>query len=283
MKIKDNISYPYPIWGWKDDYSSSITEDDFAIRDISDKDFFIYELELFVKNADLEKLISEEKAVYACIAECSETFRLYSFKSKEPKFQIKIPRKEVNNIVEGKWMILSTEAVTNFESGLLNRDYDGKASFPLGAMLAYITSFDINITICDELRSLDEIFVVVKNMDTNDIKYTFDDNKIKIKLPEDLLSIFNNYGGKYSSAMHSTIVMQALIIAISKIKEIDDSLDWVHILKQYINTMDSENIPSTDDDENYSLEQCMEIANYILQYPIARMFSDINTAEQHDE
>lgn len=149
-------------------------------------------------------------------------------------------------------------------------------------MIGYITSFEINASICDELRSLDDIFVVVKNVESNDIRYSFDERKIKVKLPESQLEIFNNYGGKYSAIMHSTIVYQALVMAITKLKDEDDSKDWVYILKQYIDVMDSENIPSTDEvgDEGYTLEQAMEIANYILQNPFIRMFDDIKIVEQ---
>ena len=82
--------------------------------------------------------------------------------------------------------------------------------------------------------------------------------------------------------MHSTIVYQALVLAITKLKDEDDSKDWVYIIKQYIDVMDSDNIPAFDEvgDEGYSLEQAMEIANYILQDPVIRMFSDIQMAEQ---
>lgn len=179
-------------------------------------------------------------------------------------------------------MVLTKEAIPDYQSSLLNDDYQGVATFPLGAMIGYITSFEINASICDELRSLDEIFVVVKNIESNDIRYSFDERKIKVKLPESQLEIFNNYGGKYPAIMHSTIVYQALVLAITKLKDEDDSKDWVYILKQYIDVMDSENIPSTDEvgDEGYTLEQAMEIANYILQHPIIRMFDDIKIAEQ---
>ena len=280
MKISSSTSYPYPIWGWRDDYSSSITDNDYEIREIDDKDNFIYELELFVHNEDLEKLIAAGKAIYACTAICTSTFKMYCFKSDKPVLQIKIPRQEVNQKVELMWMILSTKAVPDFESQMLNPDYQGKASFPLGAILAYITSFEINPTICDEMRSLDEIFVVVKNTETNEIKYSFDDRKIKIKLPNEQLEVFNNHGGKYSAVMHSTIVMQALMLAISKIQEADENLDWVYILKQYIDTINSDEIPSTDEGEAYTTEQCLDIANYILQSPNIRMFDEIKTVEE---
>lgn len=282
MKINSNTSYPYPIWGWKDDYKSTINDEDILITEISDKDNFVYELELRAQNEDIEKLIEQGKAIYACVGICQTTFHHYYFTSENAKFTIAIPRKEVNNKIELKWMLLTKEAIPDYQSSLLNDDYQGFATFPLGAMIGYITSFEINASICDELRSLDEIFVVVKNIESNDIRYSFDERKIKVKLPESQLEIFNNYGGKYPAIMHSTIVYQALVLAITKLKDEDDSKDWVYILKQYIDVMDSENIPSTDEagDEGYTLEQAMEIANYILQDPVIRMFGDIKTAEQ---
>nr|WP_293488966.1 hypothetical protein [Prevotella sp.] len=282
MKINSNTSYPYPIWGWKDDYKSTINDEDILITEISDKDNFVYELELRAQNEDIKKLIEQGKAIYACVGICQTTFHHYYFTSENAKFTIAIPRKEVNNKIELKWMVLTKEAIPDYQSSLLNDDYQGFATFPLGAMIGYITSFEINASICDELRSLDEIFVVVKNIESNDIRYSFDERKIKIKLPESQLEIFNNYGGKYPAIMHSTIVYQALVLAITKLKDEDDLKDWVYILKQYIDVMDSENIPSTDEagDEGYTLEQAMEIANYILQDPVIRMFGDIKTAEQ---
>lgn len=282
MKINPNTSYPYPIWGWKDDYKYTINEEDILITEISDKDSFVYELELLAQNEDIERLIEQGKAIYACVGICQTTFHHYYFTSKNAKFTIAIPRKEVNNKIELKWMVLTKEAIPDYQSSLLNDDYQGVATFPLGAMIGYITSFEINASICDEFRSLDEIFVVVKNVESNDIRYSFDERKIKVKLPESQLEIFNNYGGKYPAIMHSTIVYQALVLAITKLKDEDDSKDWVYILKQYIDVMDSENIPSTDEvgDEGYTLEQAMEIANYILQNPFIRMFDDIKIVEQ---
>lgn len=282
MKINSKTSYPYPIWGWKDDYKSAINDEDILITEIPDKDNFIFELELLARNEDIEDLISQGKAVYACVGYCPSTFRHYYFPSENAKFTISIPRKEVNNKIELKWMVLTKESILEYKSSILNDDYQGMATFPLGAMIGYITSFEINVAICDELRSLDEIFVVVKNVESNDIKYSFDERKIKVKLPETQLEVFNNYGGKYPAIMHSTIVFQALVLAISRLKDEDDSKDWVYILKQYIDVMDSDNIPAFDEieDEGYSLEQSMEIANYILQDPIMRMFNDIKMTEQ---
>ncbi len=281
MRINSKTSYPYPIWGWKDDYKSAINDEDIHITEISDKDNFVYELELTAQNEDIEKLIKEGKAIYACVGICQSTFRHFFFYSENAKFTISIPRKEVNKNIELKWMILTKEAILDYQSSLLNDDYQGIATFPIGAMIGYITSFDINVTICDELRSLDEILVVVKNTESNEINYSFDDRKIKIKLPESQLNVFNNHGGDSPAIMHSTIVFQALVLAISRLKDEDDSKDWVYILKQYIDVMESDNIPTLDEigDDGYSIEQSFEIANYILQDPVMRMFNDMEMTE----
>lgn len=281
MKINSKISYPYPIWGWKDDYKSMIADDDIIITEISDKDNFAYELELLARNEDIERLIEQEKAAYVCVGICVATFRHFYFQSQSAKFTIRIPRKEVYNKVELKWMILTKETIPEFRSSLLNDDYQGMATFPLGAMIGYMTSFEINPTICNELRSLDEIFVVVRNTETEEIRYSFEGRKIKVELPDAQLKVFDSYGSKHAATLHSTIVFQALILAVSKLHEEDDSKEWVYILKQYIDVMDSDNIPASDElgEDGYTLEQSMEIVNYILQNPIMRMFKEIETSE----
>lgn len=277
MRISNKIYYPYPVWGWKDDYSISLEDKDIVINEIEDKDFFKYELELKSHNEDIEKLIHDGKAIYLCVATCPATFKSYYFKSEEPKVIISIPRKEVNSMIDVKWMVVSTAEISNFESDFLNPDYGGKASFPLGAMIAYIVTFDVNVTISDECRSLDEIIVVVKNTDSDEIDYDFDSNKIKVKLPEEQLGIFTDFGAKFSMAIHSTIVFQAIFMAVSKVMSSDDSLEWVYILKQYIDVMPSDDIPTTDEvgQNGYSIEECLKITDYILQSPVKRMFVEL--------
>lgn len=284
MKINNKVSYAYPIWGWKDDYTIDIKDNDYSIVEISDKDNFVYELELKVHNKDIEALIETEKAVYACVASCSETYYHKFTPSKEAKFIISIPRREVSGLVRLQWMIIATEEIMGYESDKLNDDYQRKANFPFGAMIGYITSFEINAELSDNLRSLDDIMKVVKNKDTNKIEYDFSDRIIKIKLPEKQLEFFNDYGSKspYPSVMHSTIVFQALILAISKLHISNEDYPWVYTLKQCIDVIDNPDIPSFEDvaDEGYNLEQCISIADIILKDPFMRMMGDIDTEEK---
>lgn len=283
MKISSSISYPYPVWGWKDDYKIEINEEDICINEISDKDNFIYELEIKAHNSDIARLIENDEATYACVVDCSETYYHNYTKSKLPKFVISIPRCEVNGLVRVQWMIISTQDILDFESEKLNEDYQGKASFPLGAMIGYITSFEINANLSDNLLSLDDIVKVVKNTDSDEIEYVYSGPIILIKLPEKLLQIFNDYGSKgpYPAAMHSTIVFQALLKAVAKIHDDDDSKQWVNIIKQCIDLIADDDIPSTDevDDNGYSLEQCIKIVEKILKDPFKRLLTDIEIEE----
>jgi hypothetical protein len=154
-------------------------------------------------------------------------------------------------------------------------------------MIGYITSFEINAGLSDNLRSLDDIMKVVKNKDSNKIEYDCSDRIIKIKLPEKQLEIFNDYGSKdpYPSVMHSSVVFQALVYAISKLQDSDENYPWVYTLSQCIDLMDDVNIPKTDEvDENgYNVEQCVTIANNILKDPVMRMLNDIETEEKNQE
>ena len=287
MKISNKVSYAYPIWGWRDDYTIDINDEDYSISEIHDKDNFVYELDLKAHNKDIETLIEEEKAVYACVASCSETYYHKFTPSKEAKFTISIPRREVSGLVRVQWMIIATEDIMGYESDMLNEDYQGKANFPLGAMIGYITSFEINAELSDNLRSLDDIMKVVKNIDSNKIEFDCSDRIIKIKIPEKQLEIFNDYGSKdpYPSVIHSSIVFQALVYAISKLQDSDENYPWVYTLSQCIDLIDDDTIPKTDevDDKGYSIEQCITIANNILNDPVMRMLNDIETEEKNQE
>ena len=143
MKINKKTSYPYPIWGWSDDYTLKINENCFRITEIEDKEDYIYNLELLVHNPDIDKCVDEGNAVYACSIDCASTFYHDFISSEDANFQIRIPRQSVNKKVEVKWMVIANKAITNYQSELLNSDYGGRASFPRGAMLAYITSLEV--------------------------------------------------------------------------------------------------------------------------------------------
>lgn len=280
MKINKKTSYPYPIWGWSDDYTLKFNDDCFQITEVEDKDDYVYNLELLVHNPDIDKCVDEENAVYACSIDCASTFYHDFISSADANFQIRIPRQSVNKKIEVKWMVIATKAITNYQSESLNPDYGGRASFPKGAMLAYITSFEIYPVLSGELHSFDELFVVVKNQVSNDIEYRLDYDKITIALPQEQLEIFKSAAGqKFSSVLHATIVEKALLYALCKIQDYSTKL-WADILSQYIDLYDDDNIPSWEDikngDADLSIDNSFKIINDMLKDPIKRALSNIS-------
>lgn len=288
MKISNKASYPYPIWGWRDDYSIEMPQ--YSIDDVkfTDKNNYGYELTLVNSNSDIDALIEEQKAEYICVVDCPSTGMHWYFESYSPQFHFTIPRNEVNKKIEFKWMIVAKEAIAYYESESLNKDYAGHASFPKGAMIAYITSFEVYPDVTEGVHCLDDIIAVVKNTEDAKIKYLFDQNQIRIALPEEQLQTFTS-NHILPEVLHSTIVYTALIKALSRIHRSSETLDWVDILKQYIDpVVESEGIPSFEEldsteDNGYNVDQCMLIADYILQDPFMRMFKEYNNTSDETE
>ena len=281
MKINSNTVYPYPIWGWKDDYKVGNPEyRPIEDSDFSDKDNYIYELKLTSIHPDIQKLIDEKKAINACVIDCPSTFYHSFERTYEQTIIIIVPRNEVNKRFEVKWMILSTEEIDSYQSQDLNEDYGGNSFFPLGAMIAYVTSFEVNTEVCDTPHSIDDIFAVVKNPGKSEIEYQFEKPKIRILLPEPQLETYKLSAYKYPHVILSSIVYRALVMAISKLRNYDDELDWVYIIKQYIDTMEIDGVSSSDDnDYQFSLDECFRIADEILKHPFINLFEEISPKE----
>lgn len=272
MKISNKINYPYPIWGWADDYSNS--EIDYSIRQAeSDATYINYELELRSHNEDIEKLIPE-KACHICVIECSQTFFHKVIYSEEPKFTISIPRVEVSKGVECKWMIISKEKILDFRSEYLHTDYSGDVIFPKGAMLAYITSFTIQLQFTSEQHSVGDI-ITVKRHENDDVEFVLDNPKITILMPKTMLDQFDACGDQFSYTMLSTFYRQALERACSRILEHTDQ-DWYEILAEMIESIpEDENIDPpealSEDEIGYDMETCHIIADYIFRKPEREM------------
>lgn len=285
MKINPKTSYPYPIWCQNDDYKENIKSSDCIIKEAHDKENYIFELQFNITNDDIASLIEREQAVYVCTAYCRSTFTQFRAESKSHAFSISIPRKEVVGEVEMQWNILAKQDIPDFYSETLNDDYQGHASFPLGAVIAEIGVYKFNTIISDEQRSLDDIFAVVLNPDTDEIIYKIDGSKVLIMLPREQLNAFNRVDGKYSSAMHVSIVFQALLIALSHIHEYRDDEEkvWVSVLAYGIECVDDVDTLDEVDDTGYSIQDCLKIANHILQNPAKRMLNDLFEIEKTND
>lgn len=277
MKISNKISYPYPIWGWKDDYTLKKPDFD-IIEEESDRDNYVFALSAKTTNPDIDKLIADEKAIYACVIDCSKSFYHDIQMSSDASFKVMVPRNEVIGKVEFKWMILAKEEISTFISSLLNDDYDGEASFPQGAMLAHIASFDINAEITDHPHSLDDIIVVMKNLDDNTVKVEFNKSKIVIRLPEDPLENFKLASNSHPHTMLASLYIKALAEGVNNLSDPNYAdQDWAITLVDFIQSL--EGYEDYESESQLSFNQCMEIAERILRYPYPEMLQEVATTE----
>jgi len=277
MKISNKISYPYPIWGWRDDYSLEKPSFDISEEE-TDRENYVFSLTAKTTNPDIDKLIEAGKAIYACVIDCSKSFYHDIQTSSDASFKVTVPRNMVVGKVEFKWMILAKEEISIFNSALLNDDYEGEASFPQGAMLAHIASFDINAEITDHPHTLGDIIVVMKNLDDDSVKVEYNKPKIIIRLPQEPLDNFTVAANSHPHTMFASLYVKALAEGIANLTEPGFSdLEWAVTLVDFIQAL--EGYEDYEPDNELTTAQCMEIAEKILRHPYPSMLQEVASHE----
>ena len=169
MKISNNISYFYPILGWKDDYNIKGLTYKFQRKDTEDN--IVIEIDIEQPDSAISALIESGQAMYACVITCSDTFMTrYEPKYKERHFQVEIAKDDVCREVNFKFMIVSTTEIKDYQNESLNNFYEGSAYIPKGAMMALIADADIEATPCGG-KSVGDVIKVVENTWSNEIEY----------------------------------------------------------------------------------------------------------------
>ena len=221
-----------------------------------------------------------------CIATCSSTFYNQFVTTKDPFISISISRDDVFGTVELKFMIVATCDIPNYSNENLNDFYEGSAFLPKGAVIAllYEGSFDAVPT---SGKTLGDILKVVKNTWDNEITTDVDNDCIRIALPEEEFNVFDTRGASIKAVLHSTIVYNALLIAIDNLPKYkaDTSKSeyaWVKYLVNEIEQMDDilnvEDLSEElDTDPKYSIPEAMKIANRILKKPCKRALIEVST------
>lgn len=281
------IFYPYPIWGWYENYKTPKAEVSLTEK-LDDPEAFVYEMDINNNDPAILELINNGKATYACIATCSSTFYNKFVTSPTPHISIKISREDVFGDVEIKFLIVATCDIPNYKNSNLNDFYENEAFLPKGAAIAILKHGQFEATPTSGKRLGDVIKVVENTVDEN-IEYEFDNPCIRIALPKDMFTIFNDYASDYKGVLHSTIVYNALLEAVSNLPQYESSeYDWVKYVKKEIENMDDilpldELIAEKGDDATYSIAEAMKICDHILKNPFFRAFKDLEPAEPSEQ
>jgi len=280
MKLSNKIAYPYPIWGWQNNYKSSDIKCTISwIND--DPRVFKYMAAVETHDPAIDKLIQDGKAVYACVATCSSTFYNEFFnKGKDPEFTIQIQRENVCQLVKLRFIIVAIEPIPNYYNDNLDDFYEGRAYIPKGGILTLLAEADFEATPCGG-KSVGDIIKVVENTWSDDIEYQTNNPKLRIALPSSQFNIFETQGPEFPHVLHATIVYRALLTAIGDLPDaIDKDYEWVNYLKTEIDEISD--VPSVDEldlDKGYTIEEAGLIVDTLLKNPFFLAFGDLELAE----
>lgn len=281
----NNLSFPHPVLGIGD-----------AIEGICDflkapsitvsPDSYKIEIECNLVNQDLEALVEESKAEFLCEATCTNTIFRNSYKSSSTKIEFEIPKKSVRGKVEFTCFLVLKQELSEYFNQDANNDYDG-FTFDLeqGDILAVVGEFSFNADIkYEKLKAVSSFMEVVENPKLEYTNIDLKKAKIEIQLPTSDYDIYKSSAiaqePNYAAIFHSSMVLNALLIALYHLDEYDDYL-WAKALKYRLESEDQFKKFTVDEKEDIP-----EIAQRLLGNPFGRLLNSLqiinNTQENED-
>lgn len=274
MKYK-NVSLPYPVLGIYDDVYPLLDDGCVKMSDpVKTVSEYQFGIDLTQRNKDITKLVERGRAEYACEVTCRGTFLRRCFKSSSPHFDITVGRTDVNGRIEFQCFIATTQRLLNYSNEDFNEDYYG-FSFDLeeGDMLAVfpLAWWNTNIKY-DKLYAAGSFMQIVEaGEDINRVWFNLTEDKIKIEMPHDLFLQYQRIGNSFPEVIHSSLVHNALVYALSNLNEYRDSgklwadslqirLEELHILPQNF---------------SYDMQEVYRAADALLQDPYKRMLDSL--------
>ena len=273
MKYK-NVSLPYPVLGIGDDVYPLLQDGcvrmDTPIKTATNYQFYI---ELTQGNKDISRLIAEGRAQYACEITCKDTFLRRCFKSSSPTLTITIGRKEVNGRIDFQCFIALTEDLSEYINNDFHEDYSG-FSFDLevGDMLAIfpLAWWNTNIKF-DKLYAAGSFMQIIEAGDgIEKTWFNLDNDRILIEMPHDLFVQYERIGNSFPEIIHSSLVHNALVFALSNLGEYQDKGKlWADSLMVRLSEPSLKQYDLTD------MTQVYRVADILLQDPYKRMLDSL--------
>lgn len=226
MKYK-NVSLPYPVLGIYDDVYPLLGDDCIQMSDpVKTATEYQFGISLKQGNKDIAQLVNEGKAKYACEITCRGTFLRRCYKSSTPHFDITLGRTEVNGRIEFQCFIATCQSIPNYSNDDFNEDYHG-FTFDLetGDMLAVfpLAWWNTNVKF-DKLYAAGSFMQIVEAGDGIDKTwFNLNDDRILIELPHDLFVQYQRIGNSFPEVIHSSLVHNALVYALSNLSEYQES------------------------------------------------------------
>ncbi len=280
MRIKDSLT-PYPILNnYGDDYLNSEFKVDYEIN----TQFHKINCKLLFKlsNAEIEELISKNKAEYAVHVECSSTCYRKIINTSERELEFNISTDEIANLLEIRTFIVLKEDIKGYTSKNFHPDYEGeKFDLQKHMLLAIGTAQDVKLEKDDrDLDKLSSIIQIVRLENNN--KGTLTDNtdndeRILVGLSEEIYELYANLGKTlFRKTALSVVLLPALIIVIERMhmnyKDEDyNSRHWFQVINTLLEK-NGQNIETICIENDSLLKVCQEV----FVDPIDKCFRELD-------
>lgn len=264
MDIKDNATYPYPIWGLHEDFNGPEPEGSFEMKLNETANEFILNYNVITNNEGINQLITEGKAVYKCIVECGKTYYLKTHEQTLPNIQVKIPVDRVFKRISVKVFVVAIKDIVECTCLDVNEIYEGIVNYPKGGVIAYIDNLIFDLQQQDNETDLSKIFRT-KAAEVQNVEYSVDNDCIVIKFPKESDAAFESVKRNCPEIIEGAFVFPALVYALSVLPQhYPSDKDWVYYLTNIVDNYFSTH--ETDVPENYKLtiEEIYDIANASL-------------------
>ena len=274
MKYK-NVSLPYPVLGIHDDIYP-LLEDGCVRMETPTKTATEYGfgITLIQRNRDITALIEAKKAEYACEVTCKDTFLRRCWHSSSPHLDITIGRKEVSGHIAFQCFIAAKTEILGYTNRDFNDDYYGfKFDLEEGDMLAVFPIAWWNTEIkFDKLYAAGSFMQIVEAADGIDKTwFNLEDERILIEMPHDLFAQYQRIGNSFPEIIHSSLVHNALVYALSNLGEYQDKGKlWADSLMVRL----AED-PLLQQYDLSDMAQVYKVADILLQDPYKRLLDSL--------
>lgn len=274
MKYK-NVSLPYPVLGIHDDVYP-LLEDGCVQMDtpVKTPTEYHFGITLTQRNRDITDIVASGKAEYACEVTCKDTFLRRCWHSKTPKFNITIGRKEVCGHIEFQCFIAAKEDIPGYSNNDFHEDYYGfKFDLEAGDLLAVFPLAWWNTEIkFDKLYAAGSFMQIVEAADgTDKTWFDLEDERILIQMPHDLFVQYLRIGNSFPEVIHSSLVHNALVYALSNLGEYQDKGKlWADSLMARL-----ADDPELQQYDLTDMSQVYKVADILLQDPYKRLLDSL--------
>ncbi len=281
----NNISFPHPVLGIANDFSSEVKMIDANdITIIPSNHSYRIKVEYSLDDDEVKQIIRQGKAEFICEATCSNTLYREVVLSEKSNVEFEIPRKRVKGRVEFLCLLVAKQNITSYSNASFHSDYNGFLfDIEQGDVLAYFGNFSFNADIkYEKLKAVSSFMEIVPN---EELTYTYVDlkkNKIEIQLPIETYKLYQSdficQEVKFAPIFHSSIVLNALLTALYNFEEHKNYL-WAKAIDYRLNYEKQFKDVNFDDKENIP-----EIAQMLLGNPFKRLLVGLDIiAETENE